>query len=97
MHIGPMPGDMLRIDGQDSMRGYATTGPQAPLIAPGDSWKEIAVLHTSRSATARSPSFGAIRRRDIFVELTSGRHTVEFQCGGAWSDEIAFYRDEASR
>jgi hypothetical protein len=79
------------------MGGYATTGPQAPLIAPGGSWKEIAVLHTSRSATARSPSFGAIVRSDIFVELTPGRHTVEFECGGTWSDESAFYWDEASR
>src|ERR1051326_5503365 len=96
--IRPMPVIMLRIDGQvQPVGGYGTAGPQPPLIAPGDSWKEIAVLHTSRSATARSPSFGAVLRRDISIEsvgLTTGRHTVEFQCGGAWSDDTAFYWDD---
>ena len=95
--IRPMPTVVLRIDGQMQSMGYATTGPRPPLVAPGGSWKEIAVLHVSRSATARSPTLGAIIRRDISIELTLGRHTVEFQCGGIWSDETAFYWDEGSR
>lgn len=95
--IRPIPQDLLRIDGEvRSTGGYATTGPEAPLIAPGGSWSEVVVLHTSTSGTTRSPSFGAIRRRDIVVELTTGRHTIEFQCGGRWSGESAFYWDEGS-
>jgi hypothetical protein len=92
-------GDMMRIDGQvRCCNGYATSGPQSPLIAPGGSWKELIVLHAGHSATARGPSLGAMIRSDatIDIELTPGRHTVEFQCGGAWSDENAFYWEEAS-
>jgi hypothetical protein len=97
--IRPMrTGDMMRIDGQlPTASGYGTSGPQQPLIEPGGSWKEIAVLHASRSVTARTPSFGAIIRSDSSVVLTPGRHTVAFQCGGTWSDESAFYWDESLR
>jgi hypothetical protein len=96
----PMPTIDMRIDGQVLPNGgYGTTGPQPPLIAPGGSWKEIVVLHASHSATARSPTLGAIIRRDVHIALkwTPGRHTVEFQCGGTWSNETAFYWDEGSR
>ena len=90
--------DMLRLDGQvPSNGGYGTTGPQPPLIAPSGSWKEIVVLHASRSATARTPTLGAITRSDTSIAFMPGRHTVQFQCGGTWSDETAFYWDDGPR
>jgi hypothetical protein len=64
-------------------------------VAPGESWKELVRLidgvtvPTSQRPKNPDPKniVGNVR---MPVQLTPGKHVIAFNCGGEWSDDLAF-------
>ena len=93
-------GDMMRLDGKiQADNGSGHSGDEPPLIASGGSWKEVVVLHGSRSTTAANSGLGAIFMSDTtgLAAIAPGRHSIAFLCGGSWSDESSFILADAPK
>ena len=91
----------FRVDGKDEDRsgGGSSGGSQ---IAAGGKWQEVVKFVAARSGTSSPRQTDALwpsvaAWRDAVVQLAPGRHTVSFQCGGAWSADVPFYWNTSAR
>ena len=90
------PGIQLRFDGElVPVGGVIGGGGGVPALMPaGASWREIVALHRGRHVGAQSEP-GRRARTARAVPMTPGRHRVAFHCGGAWSNDVSFFWDDA--
>jgi hypothetical protein len=86
----------LRLDGQviatkGSIGSYL--GGVPPDVPPGETFRHGVILHPdkiSRTSSAGLEDTGAQFHTNWAVPLSKGRHSVAFQCLGAWTQPVSF-------
>lgn len=84
----------IRIDGAVEPEPSARMGPGLTMqVAPGEIWRGILALRQSERSYFPAVKFGALVRSARVRTTTEGKHTIDVQCGEAWSDDFTFCWD----